>query len=115
MGFARTCALKKNCGADPIARLFVACTRAALISEFNPPNRMTEKVVHEGEDVFSDSVPYVLLLEYSNKPSESDEERPRMCGEYVTPQEITTLVKGSPQRVRGIQNQTLHSLDQCFC
>ena len=70
--------------------------------EFNQPSRTTAKVVHEEADVSADSVPYVLLSEYSNKPSESDEERPRMCGEYVTPQEITTLVKGSPPRVRGI-------------
>ena len=35
-----------------------------------------EKVVHEGEDVSADSVPYILSLEYSNKPSESDEEIP---------------------------------------
>ena len=50
--------------------------------EFNQPSRATAKVVHEEADVSADSVPYVLLLEYSNKPSESDEERPCVCGEY---------------------------------
>ncbi len=49
---------------------------------FNQPSMTTEKVVHEGEDVSADSIPYILPLEYSNKPSESDE--------------------GIPPRVRGI-------------
>ena len=65
-----------------MARLFVACTKAAHVPEFNQPSRTTTKVVHEGADVFSDSVHYILPLEYSNKPSESDE--------------------GIPPRVRGI-------------
>lgn len=82
MGFVGTCALKKNCDADPMARLFVACTKAAHVPEFNPPSMTTKKVVHEKADISADSVPYILPLEYSNKPSESDE--------------------GIPLRVRGI-------------
>ena len=82
MGFVGTCALKKNCDADPMARLFVACTKAAHVPEFNPPSMTTKKVVHEKADISADSVPYILPLEYSNKPSESDE--------------------GIPPRVRGI-------------
>ena len=74
--------MKKNCDADPMARLFVAYTKAANVPGFNPPSMTTEKVVHEGEDVSADSVPYILPLEYSNKPSESDE--------------------GIPPRVRGM-------------
>ena len=65
-----------------MARLFVACTKAALTPEFNPPSMTAEKVVHEDADVSADSVPYILSLKYSNKPSESDE--------------------GIPLRVRGI-------------
>ena len=86
MGFVGTCALKKNCDADPMARLFVACTKAAHVPEFNPPSMTAEKVVHEGEDVSADSVPYILSLEYSNKPSESDEEiPPRVRGIALPP------------------------------
>ena len=65
-----------------MARLFVACTKAAHVPEFNPPSMTTKKVVHEKADISADSVPYILPLEYSNKPSESDE--------------------GIPLRVRGI-------------
>ena len=65
-----------------MAWLFVACTKAALTPEFNPPSMTTKKVVHEDADVSADSVPYILSLKYSNKPSESDE--------------------GIPLRVRGI-------------
>ena len=65
-----------------MAWLFVACTKAALTPEFNPPSMTAEKVVHEDADVSADSVPYILSLKYSNKPSESDE--------------------GIPPRVRGI-------------
>ena len=58
MGFVGTCALKKNCDADPMARLFVACTKAAHVPEFNPPSMTTKKVVHEKADISADSVPY---------------------------------------------------------
>ena len=53
-----------------------------------------EKVVHEGEDVSADSVPYILSLEYSNKPSESDEEiPPRVRGiALITPERIAYYV-----------------------
>ena len=64
MGFVGTCALKKNCDADPMARLFVACTKAAHVPEFDLTGMTAEKVVHEGEDVSADSVPYILSLEY---------------------------------------------------
>ena len=105
VGFVRTCALKKNCDADPMARLFVACTKAAHVPEFDPPSMTTAKVFMKRQ--MSLRTASIISCLWSTRTSLPSRTRgyPCVCGEYSARLIPLCRAMGSPPRVRGIGRQ----------